>query len=213
MNSIEYRRDPGRPRDETESSVLEHLADSRGIIYLFDPITERNSHDAIEYVDWTIAKLKRIIYRKHGEHDPRLPHRVAVCVTKFDHEKIYQRARELRFVLDGPNGIPMVPDAHAERFFDSLCSSEFWDKRYEGNREKARLVRERLSAAFHHERIKYYVTSSIGFSEKDPRAPFDGDRFLPNYEEDNTIVGDVRPINVLEPLIRLQQRIPRQRRR
>jgi hypothetical protein len=215
-----YDRNPGQAEgaDSAVSAAFEHLEHAQGLIYLFDPITERDTHDAIKYVDGTIEELKSRVYKHTGKFSRYLQHELSVCVTKFDHRKIYQRARDLNFVFDGQDGMPMVPDEHAERFFDAICTGDFWPERYEDNRERARLVRQCLCNSFEPDRIKYYVTSSIGFAEKDPSAPFDGDRFQANYiegseNEESKIVGDVHPINVLEPLIRLQQRIARQRRR
>jgi hypothetical protein len=108
----------------------------------------------------------------------------------------------------------MVADKDARRLFDAICSGDFWPERYEEDTERARLVRRRLTNAFDPDRIRYYVTSAIGFVEKDLSASFDGDKFQPNYRDgESKILGDVRPINVLEPLIRMQQRIIRRRRR
>jgi hypothetical protein len=208
-----FDRNPGQA-DSSASDGFEHIEHAQGLIYLFDPITERISHDAIKYVDGTIAELKRRVYKSTGKFSRYLPYELSVCVTKFDHRLIYQRARHLNFVFDGPDGMPMVPDEHAKRFFDDMCSGDFWTDEPEDSRGRgASQVRELLCHEFDPDRIKYYVTSAIGFAEKAASAPFNGDRFQANYDGKSKIVGDVHPINVLEPLIRLQQRIARQRRR
>ncbi len=209
-----FGKNPGQAEDADSAAAkaFEHLEHAQGLIYLFDPITERNSHDAIKYVDGTIEELKRRVLKNTGKFSRYLHHELSVCVTKFDHRQVYQRARKMNFVNDRPDGMPMVYDKDAERFFDDICSGAFWPERYEDNRERARLVRQKLCNAFDPDRIRYYVTSAIGFAEKASTASFDGDRFQANYNGDSEITGDVHPINVLEPLIRLQQRIARRRR-
>jgi hypothetical protein len=208
-----YDRSPGQTKaaDRAASAAFEHIEQAQGLIYLFDPITEKDHHNAIKYVDGAIEELKSRVYKNTGKLSRYLPHELSVCITKFDHSEMYDQARKMRFVFDGPDGMPMVPDEHAKKLFDAICSGEFWTKPSEDKKEQARLVRMRLTNAFDPDRIKYFVTSAIGFTEN-PSARF-GDRFQPNYLDEDEIVGDVHPINVLEPLIRLQQRIARQRRR
>jgi hypothetical protein len=214
MYGVIFDRNPGQAEEAegAAAAAFEHIEHAQGLIYLFDPVTERFSHDAIKYVDGTIEELKSRIYRKTKKVSRYLPHELAVCVTKFDDMQIYQRARQMHFVFDGPDGMPVVPDEHAKRLFDAICDGEFWVDRRDDNRERAVLVRQRLCNAFDPERIRYYVTSAIGFRKKESSAEFDGDKFQVNYVEGgNKILGDVHPINVLEPLIHLQQRIAGQR--
>ncbi len=213
-----YRRDPDPQtvRSEAASAALDHLAEAKGIIYLFDPIGERKNRDSAAYVRGTINEL----LERATEHNQRpgryLPHQVSVCITKFDDRDLFRQARLMNLVTDGDDGMPRVRDKDAERFFDELCSGKFWRNRPEGGLQSAQYVRDQLRHLFHPDRIRYFVTSSIGFwmeppSEDDANPWFNPDNPDNYHERDErpSIKGKVRPINVLEPLISLQQRIAR----
>ncbi|HLK72997.1 MAG TPA: hypothetical protein VKU77_05040, partial [Streptosporangiaceae bacterium] len=195
--------------------ALTHLYQARGLIYLFDPIRERENKDALNYVNRTVAELKER-FARNGYRHTHLPHRVSVCITKFDHPEVFQEARRNGFVEFGSDGIPRVPDRHAEAFFDVLCTGRFWGEKYEEGDLSARFVRNELRNAFDPANIEYFVTSSIGFwtppGWTGSPAEFDPEDFANYFQaagEKPGIRGAIRPINVLEPLIRLQQRIAR----
>jgi hypothetical protein len=206
------------PDQEGESravaaAAIKHIFQARGLIYLFDPIRERDSGDALNYVNRTIAELKQL-FAENGYRRPHLPHQVSVCITKFDHPDVFQEARRNGFVEFGLDGMPRVPDRYAEDFFDLLCTSKFWSDKDERGDRSARFVRNELRNAFDPANIEYFVTSSIGFWKPPPWAgagsEFDPKDFA-NYrkvgDDKPSIRGAISPINVLEPLIRLQQRI------
>jgi hypothetical protein len=152
-----------------------------------------------------------------GRLDPYLPHQVSVCITKFDDPRLFQQARTAGLVTTGPDDIPRVRDVDAEQFFEELCTGTFWADEYAEARMSAISVRDELRTLFRPERIKYFVTSAIGFWLTPPEtaraiAKFDALDFANLREKDGdwSIRGPVRPINVLEPLISLQQRIAEQ---
>jgi GTPase SAR1 family protein len=200
--------------------ALEHLAQSQGLIYLFDPITERDRRAAADYLDRTLTQLAGKIRRETPERmvGPHLPHHVSVCITKFDHPRLFQQARRAGLVNYGPDGMPRVLDEHAEAFFQALCDGEFWDERDEKSFASASWVRNQLRNYFHPDRIHYFVCSSIGFrrppgwdpaASKRPGFQFNPQDFA-NIHESNgevRIRGPINPVNVLEPLIVLQQRL------
>jgi len=196
--------------------AMGHLSSAHGIIYLFDPISERQNRNSVNYISGLLAELQRR-YASLGQWRRHLPQHVAVCVTKFDHPEVFQEARRLGFVSTGPDGIPRVLDRDAERFFDALCSGAFWGEGDEEGQISARFVRHQLRSAFDPRHIRYYVTSSIGFWQPPgwsvstfPGARFDPDDFANYYEKaggNAGIRGAVRPINVLEPLIGLMNQI------
>ena len=70
----------------TLQRALKKLEEAKGFIFLFDPITERDAHNASTYIDGTIAKLSRKMVNELV--DGYLPHEVSVCVTKFDDAEI-----------------------------------------------------------------------------------------------------------------------------
>ena len=73
-----------------------------------------------------------------------------------------------------------------------------------------------MKNSFHPSRIRYFVTSSIGFWHppgwNGDTSTFDPE-FFANFNEigdgKKRIKGPIHPINVLEPLIFLQQRLAR----
>jgi hypothetical protein len=199
--------------------ALEHLAQSHGLIYLFDPMTERDQRTAADYLDRTLMQLAGKIKREQGHRmvGRFLPHYVSVCVSKFDHPEMFQQARHSGLVNYGLDGIPRVPDEHAEEFFDSLCDGKFWKQRDERSYASAAYVRSQLRNYFHPARIHYFVSSSIGFWRPpgwDQAAGRPGSQFNPedfaNVRLTDGILkirGPIYPINVIEPLVALQQRL------
>ena len=122
----------------------------------------------------------------------------------------------MNLVTYGDDGMPRVRDTDAEQFFDELCTGKFWSRRDERGQQSARFVRDKLRQVFRRENIRYFVTSSIGFwmeppTENEASDSFNLDDFENVHDRDQepSIRGKVRPINVLEPLISLQQRIAR----
>lgn len=195
------------------------LIEAQGLIYVFDPIGERINRNSYEYVNRTIVDLLRE-YAKKPRRGPHLPHHVSVCITKFDHPDVFQEARNNGLVETGRDGIPRVPDRNAEEFFIKLCTGRFWTSKHEQSDRSALSILDDLRGAFGTDKIEYFVTSSIGFWRpmgwSDSNAEFDPDdfaNFRPGDEANDvppSIRGAIRPINVLEPLIRLQQRIAEQ---
>lgn len=214
-----YRRDPGQETlSEVASAAFDHLAAAQGIIFLFDPIGERDKRNSAAYVRGTVNELLLRATRNGGRPGRYLPHQVSVCITKFDHPEMFHQARLMNLVTYGDDGMPRVRDEDAELFFEELCTGKFWSERYEHGQESAEFVRDKIRNVFHPDRIRYFVTSSIGFRMEPPgkgkdkdRAWFNLDDFANVHEKDGkaSIRGRVRPINTLEPLISLQQRIAR----
>lgn len=184
-----------------ENQFLDYLAACDGILVLFDPFMEddRNYH----YYDYLRRALLALSDRSH-DRGSRLPHRVAVCVTKFDDPYVYRKAAVGGHIwlADLPNAMPRVKEGRERMFFRDLCTSA----------NDADLVMALLEHYFHLDRIKYFVTSSIGFYISPATGRFD------SSDSDNVldrsglprIRGRVRPINVIDPLLWLvQQRLTR----
>lgn len=193
-------------RDEEHAlrpRVLDQLARSQGLVYLFDPLLD--SRPATRSLDFFYSMLTELNTRVRDAgkfHRNRLPHHVSVCVTKFDHPDVFRPAVEAGWVTQDSVGsqLPRVPDEHAARYFQWMCDE------FRGS--SARLVRDGLSAFFHPERISYYVSSAIGF-RLNPQHIFD----YRNYHNVEIVDDTARirtspvPINVLEPLTDLERRI------
>lgn len=200
---------------EITSAALDHLFESQGIIFFFDPIGEKDNRNSITYVRDTANQLRMRAARNGGRPGIRLHHQVSVCITKFDHRELFEQAQAMNLVTMA-DGIPRVRDEDAKQFFEELCSGSFWNNRPDGGQESAEYVRDEIKQLFEPENIHYFVMSSIGFSmeppiDGEPSAWFKPDAHSNYNERDERpgIKGKVRPINVLEPLIDLQQRIAR----
>jgi len=197
---------------EVAAAAVDQLTKARGLIYMFDPIGEKENRDSSSYMNRTVAELLRRFAdgRRAGLH---LPHHVSVCVSKFDHPAIFQQARRMGLVNYGGDGMPRVLDRHAEQFFDALCSGDFWSERDEQAQASAQFVRNQLRTVFDPCKIRYFVTSSIGFSRPpgwDPSVTRFDPRDFANFHMRSGqpgIKGPIHPVNVLEPLISLQQQL------
>ena len=181
--------------------MMEYLAGCEGLLLLIDPLREQRLGDAHEYFQGT---LLRIAQRRLASMPPgsKLPHYVAVCVTKFDHNDVYRFARMNGFRTyeeDDPYLFPRVHSDDAESFFRELCKTDMSD---------AELIINGLGKFFYRDRIRYYVTSAIGFYLKGGR--FREDDHNNSTEQEGGAVrirGQIHPINVLEPILWLGQSI------
>lgn len=208
------------PRSKVPQNIknraLDHLARATGLLYLFDPLKEREDRNSYEYFTNTIVHLSRRMAAAGKLVGPHLPHELSVCITKFDDQEVFQSARRAGLVDLGRDGSPRVYGEHAERYFEKLCDGSFWpDRKYERNPGGAPFIRAEIRKQFHPDRIRYFVTSSVGFRRRGQGRTFDPDDFanvLPRESTESggpkfSIIDPVDPINVLEPLISLHQRI------
>ena len=103
-----------------------------------------------------------------------------------------------------PYGFPRVRDGDARRVFARLCSGD-------GER-----VLSTMDRTFRSDRVKYFVTSAIGF-----RADPETGRFDPGDPQniaapapgaapaEPRLSGPINPINVVEPVLWLAEQIAR----
>ncbi|RZT17511.1 hypothetical protein EV649_5058 [Kribbella sp. VKM Ac-2569] len=181
--------------------VVDHLARSRGLIYLFDPITLSSAN--LDYFDQTLQMLSAAMGAGGHLQKGKLPQYLSVCVTKFDDPAFFRRAIQEGWVTQDSTDqrMPRVTDDRAEAFFDWVC--------HVLRRQGAPLIRDLIRANFHDTRVKYFATSSVGFRLNHQQV-FDF-RDYHNVEvgadRHKRIREMVRPINVLEPLISLERAI------
>jgi hypothetical protein len=203
---------------EIVDTALDHLTRAEGLIFLFDPITERDRQTAFEYMSSTLIELSLRIESQGRRIGQFLPHYISVCITKFDDREVFMHAREAGLVNYGPDGMPRVLAGDAETLFDAMCRGKFWKDQRTDSHGGALSVNKKLREYFHPGRIRYYATSSIGYKKPpgwDPQATtrpgfqFDPDNFSNVVETDGVqrIVGPIEPFNVLEPLVELQMQI------
>jgi hypothetical protein len=183
-----------QPREQ----LVEHVAKSRGILYMFDPIREFNRGDAY---DKTYSLLMDLIaaVAEEPDFDGRLPHHVAVCVTKLDEPRVFKTAESLGMLVwdeHDPLGFPRVHDSDARTLMHSLCKVS--------RNGTGEVVPQLLEQYFHPERISYFVTSAVGFMINKRTRMFDVQDTENVYriESGESLVrGPVNPINVVEPIL------------
>lgn len=186
-----------------QGDLVANMESSNGIIFLFDPIREFDRGDAFEH---TFGVLEQLAQRGRNRPGKRLPHYVAVCVTKFDEVKVVATAEKLG-LLDydtEPPGLPRVADQNARELFAELCNVS-----RNGNAE---LVLPLLEQHFQPDRIRYFVTSAIGFYVDPRKGRFDPDDYQNRVQPDPAspearIRGAIYPINVVEPVLWLSQQV------
>jgi energy-coupling factor transporter ATP-binding protein EcfA2 len=209
--------DPERVGFSERQELIEGIARSSGIVYIFDPIREFDKGDAFDHTYGMLIQLARYQAAQPGWMGARLPHYVAVCVTKFDEVPVYEAARRLNMIVPDPDdqySFPRVRDDEARELFLRLCEASG-----SGN---ADMVINSLEQYFLPDRIKYFVTSAVGFY-LDPRKRFfdedDWQNVLPVERSVNSaskphkkgkpvkIRGGIYPINIVEPISWLCQSI------
>lgn len=195
-------------------TMVEDLTACRGIIFLFDPTREKTHGDTYDCLQDMLGIMNQRMMSNGEFQDGMLPHHLAVCVTKFDELWVWEKADKLGLVTyeeDDPFGFPRVEGDEAAEFFRELC-----DMSPTGNAE---MVPNALEGNFHPDRIKYFVTSSIGFNldstskvfdPDDPQnvRPVSADERLDDEPQDALrIRSQVHPINVMEPMTWLAERL------
>ncbi|HEV2634588.1 MAG TPA: hypothetical protein VGX23_05545 [Actinocrinis sp.] len=182
-----------------KETLTRELARSHGIVYLFDPTAELAAANSFQYLHDLLSRLQMQIEQEGRIRDNRLPHYVAICVTKFDTKWVLDRALEARLVKQDQHGQPAVPQENAEVFFDLLCRTLG---------PSGQNVANALKAAFHPKRTMYFVTSAVGFRRGPDGTGFDmaqPSQINPAVGGVQRIMDQIRPINVLEPLVELER--------
>ncbi len=182
--------------------LMDYLAGCDGLLLLIDPVRELELGDSHEYFQSTLLKIaqRRLASMAPGS---RLPHYVAVCITKFDDPVVYKFARlngYRSYDEDDPYLFPRVHEDDAEAFFKELCTNSAMGD--------AELICNALARYFRPERIRYFVTSAIGFYRKGAR--FRDDEYQNTVDQSGggyQIRGQIHPINVLEPILWLGQSV------
>lgn len=181
---------------------VDNLARSAGIVLFFDPVSEFTRGDAFRNTYAALAQLRGQVQRMG-----KLRHYVAVCITKFDEIRVLESAQKLKLVEYEPEPpeFPMVLDEDAREFFVRLCRLSRTDT--------AELLLPLLEQMFYKDRIRFYVTSAIGFYVDQYLGVFDQEDYqnhIPESgDEPNRIRGAIRPINVVEPILWLGRNVAR----
>jgi hypothetical protein len=183
---------------QLRDQLVDHVAKSRGILYMFDPIREFNRGDAYDKTYSLLMDLIAAVADEPG-FDGRLPHHVAVCVTKLDEPRVFKTAESLRMLMwdeHDPLGFPRVHGSDARALMHSLCKVS--------RNGTGEVVPQLLEQYFHADRISYFVTSAVGFMVNKRTRMFDVQDTENVYriESGESLVrGPVNPINVVEPML------------
>ncbi|MFC6084853.1 hypothetical protein [Sphaerisporangium aureirubrum] len=174
---------------EDRETIAKDLASCDGYVLLFDPIGERWRGDGYGFVS---ALAQRV-----NAHCPdgEFPKPLSVCCVKYDDPQVFLPALGHGWGTeqDAEPRFPRVADA--EGFFAWACGHFGGGK---GERFRAEILKQ-----FDPRRTAYFVTSSIGF--KSDRRRFDLDDFV--NAQGSRILGEVHPINVVEPFVELARMI------
>ncbi|MFC5187684.1 hypothetical protein [Actinomadura harenae] len=198
------RRGEGGGRDRRE--LVEHLAACGGLILLLDPTREREARDSYQFFNRTILEISQRAPEHRDDH--YLPHHLAVCITKYDHLWVRDIARRGGYesVTDPDFLFPAVHAEVAERFFEELCRADGI-----GNIDA---IRREIRQHFSPDRTRYFVTSAVGFYIDPRTGKFDDENYSNLVRRTHTdgsttmhLRGKVRPINVMEPIMWLVERL------
>ena len=189
---------------QLRGELVDHMASSRGILYMFDPIREFNRGDAYDKTYSLIMDLMAAV-PDDQRFDGRLPHYLAICVTKLDEPRVFRTAQSLNMLVRNDHdahGFPIVHDTDARDLLLELCKV--------GRKGNTSMVPQLLEEYFHPDRITYFVTSSVGFMLNKRTRQFD-DQDTENVYRlasgDSLVRGPVNPINVVEPVLWLVNRL------
>jgi hypothetical protein len=179
---------------------VDNLAGSAGIVLFFDPVSEFNHGNALRHTYGVLTQLRSQVPR----HGNKLPHYVAVCITKFDEIRVLESAQKLRVVEydTEPPEFPKVPQEYAPELFERLIRLSRSDN--------ASLILPLLEQTFHKERVRFFVTSAIGFYVDQTFGVFDPEDYqnhIPGTPD--RIRGGIYPINVIEPILWLGRNVAR----
>jgi hypothetical protein len=192
---------------DSQASLIEELFRSAGIIFLFDPTRDFEVGDTFDYVLQVVTMLQRRAQGERASAGERLPHYVAACMSKFDEDRVFRSAERMGLVSydpEDPFGFPRVDDSDARELLRRLSRV--------APGGTAELAISKLEDSFRPDRIRYFVTSAIGFYLDRRTRKFDRyDRgnYLPDQYEPGIyrIRSTVYPVNVAEPMIWLGRQL------
>ncbi|MER7815775.1 hypothetical protein [Streptomyces sp. NPDC096153] len=187
--------------------LIKDLGASRAMVYVVDPVREWQVNgddgpvgdDARQNADFftdVLAGVATEVNMRGERQGNLLPHSIAVCLAKFDDDRVFRFACEQGNVRLNPRtGQPEVMDA--KRLFDGLCQAF--------PHGSLREIKQQIELFFAPERVGYFVCSAVGFWV-DPERGFDFENpSLVNPVEDAVrFVAPPQPVNILEPFLFLR---------
>lgn len=177
----------------SEDDILDDFEGCQGLVFLYDPEAGKDNYNAFYPLVWALgSRLSGSGRMIRG----KLPQHLAVCVSKFDQPDVFVPARKQIEMTYGAEPPHFPTPANPKEFFDLVTRDD-------------RDLPKFMNQYFHADRINYYATSAVGF--RTVNDVFNEGNFLNTRAGVNggpaEIIGDPYPINVLEPLIDLADRI------
>ncbi|WP_267242140.1 SAV_2336 N-terminal domain-related protein [Streptomyces sp. PR69] len=181
-----------------DPAVDAHLGRSNRILLLVDPFSSAKRDSQAAYLTPHLERLTRDHFENGRLKRGRLPHRVAVCLTKFDDPRVFRSARRGNWAGQNGQGDPCVPHEDAEGFISWLGRS---------SPEIAEIV-DLVRLNFLPERVQWFVLSAIGIHRRRDGSVDLDDCSNQTRDEDGIpmLRGPVRPLHVLDPLVALGRR-------
>jgi hypothetical protein len=205
FEDLGFDEDDGGEESRSDAErLIDSMAKCDGIVYLYDPVRENEKGDAYKYFHGALAQIAQRTMQDRRLTGSRLPHHLAVCVTKFDEPRVYMTADRrgyLTFDTEDDHLFPRVHEESAEDLFADLCSVS--------PTGSATLVRQSIKRYFDESRVRYFATSSVGFylGRSVRFRAADYQNVVADGNGGHKIRGSIHPINVLEPLLWLGQQI------
>lgn len=182
MNVVDY---PGGDllTLDIEDELWKFLARCNGIIYLFDPLLEKSRFPNYRYIDKAATCIYVHCDRAGTLIQDRLPHFIAVAITKSDEPEIQEA------IAPFPN--------QPEKAFATIADE---------------LTVPTIRNFFVQRRTAYYFVSSIGFFQNPVTRTVDpNDRYnVVHTPEGVRLRGRPNPINVFEPLLWIYSNLSRE---
>jgi hypothetical protein len=182
-----------------QALLIDQVTHGQGILYMFDPTRELVVGDAFA------AAVELVNQLRAANRSARLPHYVAICVTKFDDPQVLGAAEATGLLVNDqhdPQAFPRVRDSDARALFDHLCRSS-------SRAGIADPISSLFEKNFRPDRIRYFVTSAVGFYVNPDTGfdPSDYQNVVKPPGQNPVIRGGVYPINVAEPVLWLAGQI------
>ena len=188
-----------------DDDLWTYLASCHGLIYLFDPFREHalaqlsangTGDTNRKYLSRTLTYTQLRVPANRRPPGHRLPQHLAVCIAKSDHPQVVGELDSAGLIsvdVKGLEGMPVVTDA--QMAFEHLAETE---------------TVKMIQTYFVRRRTRYFATSSIGFFHgRDDRVdPKEYWNFQDSSDgQPERIRGPIRPINVLSPLLWIENRV------
>jgi GTPase SAR1 family protein len=177
--------------------LWENLAGCDGLVYLFDPYMDDPSSDNFKCLSRSMSMIQQVIRKNNPAslEQGLLPHYLAMCITKFDDDIVFTKLREAGLIYQDTSTLEEVPYVeNTEKAFECFAD---------------RYTIPRIRHSFYEDRVRFFVTSSIGFYREEGKVNIDKCCNVSKEPGRLKILGDPIPIGIFEPLLWIQSQLVR----